>query len=74
MSNGDVETYYENQQWHNRVEGTTQVLSSDDTREEAVDIGRDIARELRVQHLIRNESGRITVRRSYARDPQSVGP
>jgi len=73
MPKGDVETYFEDQQWHNRVEGTTQVLSSDDTREEAVDIGRDIARELEVQHLIKNESGRIIVRRSYGREQHSVG-
>jgi Uncharacterized protein conserved in bacteria (DUF2188) len=68
MPAGDVETYYEDEQWHNRVQGTTQVISSDETKEEAVDIGRDIARELNVEHLIRNKSGRITVRRSYHKD------
>lgn len=72
MPKGDVETYWQDGEWHNRVEGTEQVLSSERTKAEAVDIGRDIARELRVEHIIKSQDGRIATRNSYGDDPRTI--
>jgi hypothetical protein len=68
MPDGDVETFYEDGQWHNKVEGTAQVISSDDTLDEAVDLGRDMARVLNVAHVVKDEDGTVVGRRAHEVD------
>jgi len=58
---GDVETYHENGQWHNKVEGTTEVIGSCDTKADAVEQGRELAKERTVEHFIRNIPGQPAV-------------
>lgn len=69
---GDVETYHEDEQWHNRIEGSGRVIGSYDTKDEAVAAGRDEARERQVEHLIKGMDGRISERNSYGNDPRDI--
>jgi len=68
MPHGDIETYLEDGQWHNRVEGEDQVLSSHDDKEEAAAAGRREAHERRVEHFIKKETGSIGETNSHSKD------
>ncbi|WP_199199042.1 DUF2188 domain-containing protein [Amycolatopsis sp. CA-128772] len=69
---GDVETYHQNGQWHNKVEGTTDVLGSHNDKTAAVQQGRELAKERKVEHFIRNMDGKIGERNSYGNDPRNI--
>lgn len=49
--------------WWNKVDG--RVLSRHRIKSEAVTMGREIARSLRVEHTIHNEDGQIGEKNSY---------
>ena len=53
--------------WVNRYGG--EVVSCHRTRENAVQRGRDIAREYRTEHNIHNTDGKIGRKNSYGNDP-----
>lgn len=72
MPAGDVETFHQDGQWHNRIEGGAVSGGSYSTKAEAVDAGRELARDRQVEHIIRNEDGRISERNSYGNDPRDV--
>ena len=73
MPKGDVETFHEGGAWHNKVEGTGEVLgNSYPTKSEAQAAGRDYARAHRVEHIIRNLDGRIGERNTYGHDPHNI--
>ncbi|HEX8508126.1 MAG TPA: DUF2188 domain-containing protein [Propionibacteriaceae bacterium] len=72
MPKGDVETFHGGGAWHNRVEGTTQVLGTFATKEEAQAAGRDYAKAQKVEHIIRNLNGRIGERNTYGHDPRNI--
>ncbi|MEV5340926.1 MULTISPECIES: DUF2188 domain-containing protein [Actinomycetes] len=73
MPTGDVETYHRDGAWHNRIEGTgVTVPESYVTKHEAVEAGREMARQRKVEHIIRNENGQIGERTSYGHDPRGV--
>lgn len=72
MPNGDVETFHQDGEWFNRVTGRTDVEGSHRTKAEAVEAGRDLARALEVEHIIKNENGQIAERNSYGNDPRDV--
>jgi hypothetical protein len=71
---GDVETYHENGQWKNKVEGNTRASSTHDTKDEATAKGREMAKDAGVEHIIRNLDGKIAERQTYprSRDPRNV--
>ena len=71
---GDVETYHENGQWKNKVEGNTQASSTHETKEEATAKGREMAKDAGVEHIIRNLDGKIAERQTYprSRDPRNI--
>ncbi|WP_410657378.1 DUF2188 domain-containing protein [Amycolatopsis sp. lyj-112] len=69
---GDVETYYENGQWKNKVEGSSQAAHTHGTKEEAVAQGREMARERKAEHIIKNQDGTIGERHSYGNDPRDI--
>lgn len=70
---GDVETFHEGGRWHNRIEGTGEALfGSAATKAEAQAAGRERAKELKVEHIVKGENGRIAERNSYGHDPRSV--
>lgn len=73
MPAGDVETFHMDGKWWNRIEG-----QDDDrqgpyaTREHAVTDGRDTARDLKVEHIIRGMDGQIHERSTYGHDPRNI--
>jgi len=70
---GDVETFHENGSWFNRVTGEKSPHGGPhETKAEAVDAGRELARDRKVEHIIKNENGQISERNSYGHDPRNV--
>lgn len=72
MPTGDIETYHADGRWRNRVEANEDLPGAYDTKEEAARVGRDEAREQRVEHIIRNLDGTIAERNSYGHDPREI--
>ncbi|MFC8192744.1 DUF2188 domain-containing protein [Cellulomonas sp. NPDC057328] len=73
MPGGAVHTVHKDGKWCNEVEGQSSTLGGAyDTREQAVDAGRDAARDLQVEHVIHGLDGRIHQRNSYGHDPRNV--
>ena len=68
---GDIETYHEGDAWKNREEGQEAWISEHSSKEQAVQVGRDLARERKVEHIIKNKDGTIGERNSYGNDPRS---
>lgn len=73
MAKGDIETYYENNQWKNRREGSSRAFSADDTKTPAQAAGREAAIKDGVEHVIKNQDGKIAEKNTYprSRDPKS---
>lgn len=73
MPKGDIETFHEGGPWHNRVIGeASNPGGSFRTKAQAVEAGRDSAREREVEHIIKNENGQIAERNSDGNDPRDV--
>ncbi|WP_336644615.1 DUF2188 domain-containing protein [Microbacterium sp. USHLN186] len=72
MPHGDVDTFHQNGIWRNKIEGRSTIEGSYDTKSEAVAAGRELARSLKAEHIIRNENGQIAERNSYGNDPRDV--
>jgi hypothetical protein len=64
-----VETYFENEQWKNKVGGNAEPSNGFDTKAEAQEKGRQMAKELKAEHVIKNQDGTIGERNSYGNDP-----
>ncbi len=72
MPAGDVETYHSDGRWRNRIEALGELPGEYDTKAEAVGVGRDEARERKVEHLIHNLDGTIHERNTYGHDPRDI--
>ena len=74
MPEGDIETYHLKDEgvWRNRTEGGQDFDGDYRTREEAVEVGRELAREFRVEHIIRRTDGTIGERNSHGNDPRDI--
>lgn len=72
MPQGDVETYHFEGAWRNRIEALEDIPEVYDRKEDAVAVGRDLARERKVEHIIRNLDGRIGERNTYGHDPRDI--
>ncbi|WP_210651749.1 DUF2188 domain-containing protein [Nocardioides sp. SYSU D00065] len=72
MPNGDIETYYEDGQWKNKVEGSSRAANVHETKAEAQAKGRQMAQERRVEHVIKKQDGTIGERNSYGHDPRNI--
>lgn len=72
MSAGDVETFHVDGEWWNRVEGHPDRQGPYAKRDEAVSEGRDMARNLQVEHIIHGVDGRIHERNSYGNDQRDI--
>ena len=68
MSKGDIHTVHRDGRWFNEVEGGERASNSADTKDEAVKLGRDLARNAKVEHHIHNLDGTIAQRNSYGND------
>ena len=64
-----VETYYEDGQWKNRKQGNGKASSVHQGKTEAEKAGREQAKLLGAEHIIKNKNGQIGKRHSYGNDP-----
>lgn len=71
MAEGDIETYYEDGTWKNKVQGSSRAANTAPTKAEAQARGREMAKERGVEHVIKNQDGTIGARNTYprSRDP-----
>ena len=65
MPQGDIETVFVDGRWHNAVTGTDQVSEPFATQEEAAAEGREMARELGVEHVVKEVDGVIGEREDF---------
>jgi hypothetical protein len=72
MPKGDIETYYENGVWKNKVEGSSRAANTADTKAAAEAKGREMAQKRKVEHIIRNQDGQIGERNTYGHDPRDI--
>jgi hypothetical protein len=73
MPDGDIETYYEDGKWKNRVEGGQRASSTYETKADAQTDGRRMAKDREVEHIIRNKDGEIGQRNTYTgHDPRTT--
>jgi uncharacterized protein DUF2188 len=72
MAAGDIETYHEDGQWKNKVQGNEQASSTHGTKDEAVAKGRDMAESAKVEHVIKNLDGTIGEKNSHGNDPRNI--
>jgi len=55
--------------WNNKREGDPTPISHHRTKENAVERGRQIAKQDQTEHIIHNKDGKISQRNSYGNDP-----
>jgi hypothetical protein len=68
MPEGDVETYYANGKWRNRVESGDELPGEYDVKATAVAAGHDEAVRRKVEHIVRNLDGTVGERNSHRHD------
>lgn len=69
MATGDIETYYEQGHWKNKVEGSGQAAHVHSTKAQAETRGRQMAMNRKVEHVIKRQDGTIGEKNSYGSDP-----
>lgn len=69
MAKGDITTYNEDGTWKSKVEGSSRAAHAGGTKAEQQAIGREMARDRKVEHTIRNLDGKIGSKNSYGNDP-----
>jgi hypothetical protein len=72
MAEPGIETYFENGEWKNRVQGSSRAANKHDTKAAAEKAGRQMARKRRAEHIIKKKDGIIGERNSYGNDPRKV--
>jgi hypothetical protein len=74
MPEGDIETYYEDGRWKNKVEGRNRAANSGTTKAQVQARGREMATKRGVEHIIRKQDGTIGARNTYrrGRDPRAT--
>ncbi|BDR53764.1 hypothetical protein KIM372_16710 [Bombiscardovia nodaiensis] len=70
MAKAAVETYYEDGQWKVKVEGNQRASRTFETKAEAEKAGRERAKALETEHVIKNKNGEIAQKNSYGNDPR----
>jgi hypothetical protein len=72
MSKGNVDTYHEDGQWKNKVEGNSRASNVHRTKAEAQEAGREMAVDRKTEHVIKKMDGTIGEKNSYGNDPRDV--
>ncbi|WP_408897402.1 DUF2188 domain-containing protein [Nocardioides sp. R1-1] len=72
MPKGDVETVFVDGTWTNQVEGEGPTGHLFQTKDRAVEAGRELARERASEHIIKNQDGTIGERSTYGDDPRDI--
>ena len=73
MANGDIHTSKQGDHWVNKAEGNQRASNTAPTKAAAQALGREMAIERGVEHVIHKENGQIGERNTYprSRDPRS---
>lgn len=71
---GDVETYFEDGRWKNKVEGNDLASSTHPTKDDGRTNGREMAIVHAVDHIVRDRDGTISEHDAYprGRDPHTL--
>jgi Uncharacterized protein conserved in bacteria (DUF2188) len=69
----NVETYFENGRWKNKIQGNSRASHVHETRTAAISAGREMARKRKVEHIIMGTAGTVVKRDSHRHDPRPVG-
>jgi hypothetical protein len=69
VAKGDILTYHEDGEWKSKVEGSSKAAHVGGTKAEQQAVGRDMAADRKVEHIIENMNGEIGQRNSYGNDP-----
>lgn len=72
MPKGDVETVYVDGQWTNQIEGEGPTQDLFQTKDRAVQAGRELAKQRRTEHIVKNQDGTIGDRSTYGDDPRDI--
>jgi hypothetical protein len=72
MAKPGIETYFANGEWKNRVQGSSRAANRHTTKAAAEKAGRQMARDRKVEHTIKNKDGTIGAKNSYGNDPSRV--
>lgn len=72
MAEGDIETYFQDGQWKNRPQGQGRASNTHETKSKAESVGREMARDRGVEHVIKKKDGTVGERNTYprSRDPR----
>jgi len=70
VAKGDIDTYYEDNTWKSKVEGSSRAAHAGGTKAEQQAVGRQMAKDRKVEHTIRNRDGQIAGKNSYGNDPR----
>ena len=73
MPKGDVETYYEDGQWKNKIEGNERASNVHEVKAAAVGAARQMAMLREVEHIVRKMDGTIGERNSYGTTQEHPG-
>ncbi len=69
MAEGDVSTYNEDGVWKSKVEGSRRAAHTGGTKAEQSAVGKKMAQERKVEHVIKKLDGTIGAKNSYGSDP-----
>jgi hypothetical protein len=72
MAKAGIETYYEDGEWKNRVQGSSRAANKHSTKAAAEKKGRQMARDRKVEHTIKKQDGTIGEKYSYGNDPRNI--
>lgn len=72
MATGDIETFFEDGVWKNRTQGSESAENRHTDKHAALAVGREMARQRKVEHVIKNKDGTIGERNSYGNDPRQI--
>ena len=68
MAKGDIRTYNEDGVWKSKVEGSSRAAHSGGTKAEQQSVGRDMAIDRGVEHVITKLDGTIGAKNTYGDD------
>ena len=74
MAKGDVDTYYEDGVWKNKVEGNSRASNVHDRKSDAQRAVREMAVDRGVEHVIKNMDGTIGAKNTYPRSRDQYPP
>ena len=72
MAKGDVEVHPLSDAWAVKVEGDGVPRSTHERKSDAVESGRELAKSLQVEFIVKNQDGRIAEKDSYGNDPRNI--